>query len=283
MKIIILCTTSETYSIQRFQEEDSSVIIFNPYEHGGNEIEHFCTRFNPDEFIIFNRISGIRYDDRDLIFLEQIRERGFKVFGDLKQYRVFRCKWSQYQFYTAHNIPTIKTFNLEDLGKEGHRTNIKTEIHKLQSDSLFCKPKRSNQGKGIVEVKSLKGAVESILDGRYVLQPYIPKEREYRVLMLKNQALGVIEKRALDNEKILNAKSSKISFLEYDQSFQELVAKIPSKISELVNLPFYAIDLIVDPNQGPKVLEVNLCPGFEYFEKSSHINIAHLVMSSLKK
>lgn len=280
MDIITLCTNSNTYSVKRLKEECRELVTLNPYDTN-DQIELNKLQDSPEslknDLIIYNRISGILYDDKDLQVMKDFQAVGHRTIGDITQIQTFRCKWSQFLFYDKHNLRTIPTMNLlgttEDKISEFMRSN--------SSKDFFIKPHRSNQGRGIIIRSSLKDIKSEIKDMRYVLQPEYPKTHEYRFLILFGRIIGIMKKTA-KNTRVLKADSSKIEILKTDDLYNTELDKLVQRTKKLINLPFYALDIASSKEASPVILELNTCPGFETFEKYSNINIAKSIIEGIK-
>lgn len=276
MDIITLCTNSNTYSIKRLKEECCELVTLNPY-NTVDQTELNKLQDSRKSLIIYNRISGILYDDKDLQVMKDLQAVGHMTIGDITQIQTFRCKWSQFLFYHKHNLRTIPTMNLLDSKED----KISEFMRSHSSKDFFIKPHRSNQGLGIIIRSSLKDIKNEIKDMRYVLQPEYPKTHEFRFLILFGNIIGIMKKTA-KNTRILKADSSKIEILKMDDLDNPELVELVQRTKKHINLPFYALDIASSKEAPSVILELNTCPGFETFEKYSNINVAKAIIKGIK-
>ena len=282
MNLIILCTNFDNYSIKRLKQESRQIVLLNPLEKKSELLERIQEEHPLHKSIILNRVSGISYDDSDLILLEKLKRSGYKVLGDISHYKTFRCKWEQYTFYQKYNLETIDTYNVEDLD-----LSLSPLDHIKPIVPVIAKPKRSNQGRGIVSLKGDQSLSSQLKDPRYVIQPFLEKKAEYRVLISMNSIIGVMKKTSNGDQMILSAKNAQLKYYRNLSEISNTTIKkeLESKTNtllKLINLPFIAIDYLVTRDDKVKILEINTCPGFEYFEKISSQNVAKSLLEDLK-
>jgi len=262
MNIIIIANSHKFYTIRRLCEEIEA-------------LGHCAQIIDPDALdstdkkvlentIILNRCSGISYNDNDLDTLTKFTNS--KISNAIEDTRIFRDKWLQYLFFIKNNLPTINTANLE----AGEGPNF------TQKYGYLIKPKRSNQTRGIIKSPDLNFKIN---DKRYIIQPLLKKKNEYRVLIALGTVLGILKKSHDDPFELLNCERSTLSFipwLDASAKLKELIHKI---------LPygpdFYGLDILEQESGHHLIIELNNVPGFEYFEKVSHVNVAQKYISGL--
>ncbi|EQC46218.1 RimK family alpha-L-glutamate ligase [Bacteriovorax sp. Seq25_V] len=260
MKIIIIANSPQFYTVRRLFEE------IEAYGHTAQFItpKELSTSLAPS--IVLNRCSGISYDDSDLDTLSKIR--GALVSNDIEHTRIFRDKWLQFNYFQKYGIPTIPSF---ELGTSTNRSNIPESMH-----GYLFKPKRSNQTKGIIKTENINYQTK---DQRYIIQPLLEKKAEYRVLIAFGEVLGILKKNHSDPFELLNCEKSHLEYLEYAQAttgFKHLIEKIMPHGPH-----FYGLDILEDVHGDHLLIELNNVPGFEYFEKISHVNVAKSYLQGL--
>jgi len=135
---------------------------------------------------------------------------------------------------------------------------------------------RGNQGIGVnlvYGVHSLKSLLETfhaMKDQKFIIQPFIEHKKEWRVFVIKNQIISIIERTIGKDDFRGNSKRSKGKCIKKISS--EIEAEILRAV-ELSGLDYCGVDIISDSNNY-YFLEINAVPGFEQVEELSGINIA---------
>lgn len=238
------------------------------------------TKSKEEKTIILNRISGISYDDTDLDYLEILEKNNpnIKVYNNPKLSRLFRDKSLQNKFYQSHAIETIPTIDIE--------FNDLKEIEKFVYDyqaPFLLKPKRSNQGKGIINTNMPLREIEILTekkDTRYILQPSLKKESEWRLLYIDGTLKSALLKRHSDPHAILNcanANLTNISLNDVPQTVQNIGKIVYSKAP----LKIMALDILCTCDGSSYLIETNTVPGMAFVEKKGNINVSSLLVASI--
>lgn len=246
-KLLVVAKNPETYFIKRLTQEvgQDKLIVFNPWKDKA-----------PSDFdrVLF-RSSGIYHSDKDLDF---IRNCGRPVLNPLTSLELFRSKSSQYEFFKRASHPHIPWQNLTDFtGGEGW---------------FLVKPDLGQGGWGIQVFTSsqmLAFKQQKILSGdvAWLVQPYI-EATEYRVFFMGSDRFTL---KRLPSEGKVASNFTQEGKAEVVTMPAHLVAPI-EKVIQGSGAYYGAIDLL-DPEQGPVLLEVNVVPGIEQLEQLTHLNI----------
>jgi RimK family alpha-L-glutamate ligase len=279
--LIIAGLKPELFTIKRLVDE-------------GLKLKHSVLYLNPYEFIVplksyktqglyFHRTTGTNYDDFDLTVTKHHEDLGLKITNPLNQLKLFRSKDLQSLFLKEQNLPTIPT-----LMYRGSMTEeLSTEIKKLtpaKSEKYILKMTRGNQGIGVNFLESHKSLLSvletfhAMKDQRFIIQPFIPHTREWRIFILKGVILAAIEKTLKKEDFRGNAKRSQGKLLK--KIPRELEA-ISIKAFAASKLDYAGIDLLCTDNGEIKILEINAIPGFEQAEELSGKNIARELLIQL--
>ena len=231
--------------------------------------------------LYFHRTSGIRYDDFDLMVSRYHESTGQTITNPLSSLEIFRNKDRQILFFAENNLPSIQT--IEYRGELSD--SIWEIISKLsQNQKFIIKMIRGNQGIGVNLVnglQSLKSFLETfhaIKDQKFIIQPFIEHKREWRVFMIKNEIIGIIERTLLQDEDFRgNSK----------RSLGKMIKVLPKAIEEVLllgvaqsGLDYCGVD-IIDDGDNFSFLEFNPVPGFEQLENLSGLNIARELIVKL--
>jgi len=161
----------------------------------------------------------------------------------------------------------------------------KTRANKKISanQQYIIKMNRGNQGVGVnfisnfLSLKSLLETFEAIGDQKFIIQPYLEHNLEFRVFFIKNEIYSVIEKR-LDNTDFRgNFRNSTGRVLtNLDPHLKDLIYRAIQESK----LDYGGIDIFLYQNQY-YFLEINAIPGFKQIEEISAKNIAKEIILKL--
>ena len=277
--IIISALNPDLFTIKRLMAEaiklKHSATYLNPYQ--------FQVPLRPKTLVghYFHRTTGTNYDDFDLIVTKHHEISGFTITNPLERIKVFRSKDTQTLFFNEHNIPAITTLLYRGLVDE----KLEEELKVLAPEQKYIlKMSRGNQGIGVNILESHKSLIsiletfQAMKDQRFLIQPYLPHKKEWRVLFVRGEIIACIEKNISKEDFRGNAK----------RSSGKLLKKIPRELEKIAHhaymhsgLDYAGIDLL-ETNKGQVlVLEVNAVPGFEQAEELSGHNIARELLAYL--
>ncbi|OUR99989.1 hypothetical protein A9Q84_02860 [Halobacteriovorax marinus] len=280
MKVLVISQNSQLYSSSRLLQEAKQLDLpcrhVNIYETG-----HWSELESSDASVVFNRYSGIKYDDFDLQLCQSWKNQGALILNPVDETLTFRDKLSSHIFMNNLEVACSPTRAI--------RGDIPIELLEdiinfpksdcFYEDEYIIKPTRSNKGYGISLCRgfdSLQSQLESyyyLKDQRFIIQPRIKGIREYRLFFVGQNIVGAFEKNGIhQNEFRLNANRSECFKIE-PRDLSEGILSFFHEIRRNTNLFYGGIDLI-ETNDNLFLLEVNPCPGFETLEKVCEVNVA---------
>lgn len=232
--------------------------------------------------LYFHRTTGIRYDDFDLVVSSFHQDNlNFKITNPLSSLEHFRSKDRQAIFFNRHGLSSIPTISYrgelsESSWDQIQRLSPGKQQGKQQEQKYILKMVRGNQGIGVnlvngaTSLKSLLETFNALKDQKFIIQPFVPHQKEWRVFVIKNEIVSIIERTLNKNDFRGNSK----------RSSGKLIKKIHSKIQDevlravdLSGLDYCGVDIIAN-GEDFQFLEMNPVPGFEQVEELSGINIA---------
>ena len=225
----------------------------------------------PRETYLWNRVSGTSYDDYDQLISLSWQQLGAHLLNCPNIHLNYRDKYRQYLHLKFAGLPVVRTHYCQS-----------GNIDLIDHDGPYVvKTLRGIKGKGVIKVETREALQDfitlsnSIGDNRFIIQKYIPYERELRFLMHQGKILRSFEKSKKTSKWKHNLENSTWEeFNGLTPGMQEIV----SKIDYLEKKFFYAIDLICE-NNYLYVLEVNICPGLEGPESLGDMNILEEVFN----
>lgn len=143
---------------------------------------------------------------------------------------------------------------------------------------VIVKPKRGSLGIGVELIKNKEELKEFFAEHEikeYLIQEQMELGRDYRVIVLGGEALGVMERTAMPGKIVANfSQGGTVRGVELSDEVLEMAIKAAS----IIGLEFAGVDLIRDQNGGWSVLEVNRCPQFRGFEQATGVNVAKKIV-----
>jgi len=181
----------------------------------------------------------------------------------LTSYPSYEDKLFQAKFFRKNKICIPKTC----YGKQ---------ISKISSFPIIVKKRISSRGKGNILLKNSKELNEflNFRDIRqYIAQEYQKAETDYRILILKEKVLGIVNRKV----KFKRDKSIKVKVQKGLNKLPSQVTKDALKISKKLGADFVGIDVLL--SQGKYYfLEANLSPQFKGFVRATGINVAKKII-----
>ncbi len=280
-KLIIASESTHFYTTERLLTEGKklkwSIKWINPYESviAPNESDK-------NGGLYFIRTSGTRYDDFDLTLAMHYSALNYKITNPLNPIQLFRTKDRQAVFFNEHNLNHISSVMFR-----GPMTNeLKLLLENLSStEDYVLKMNRGNQGIGVNLIKGKKSlfsfieTFHAMKDQRFIIQPYLPHQKELRVFVIKNEIKAIVEKEISPDDFRGNSK----------RSLGKIIHKIPRELrdeiiraSMMSQLDYCGVDILLTKKGDFKFLEINPVPGFLQIEKLSGLNIAGELINLLK-
>lgn len=287
--LIVSSQSINLYTTARFMVEGKKLklnpIHFNPFNTSffisvSKNLSANC-HFSSDTLYL-HRTTGVNFDDFDIMVSHHHESLGCKISNPINAIRLMRNKDEQSFFMNSKNICSIPTFVLR-----GQPTSeiIEELSQKLKTKKFVLKMSRGNKGIGVnfingtQSLQSLLETFHAMKDQKMLIQPYIEHQREWRVFIIKNEIMAVIEKKINTADFRGNANRSKAKLIKKpNQELREL-ATYAFKQS---GLDYAGID-IIEPSNGDQnlVCEINAIAGFEQIESLSNVNIAKEIITHI--
>lgn len=280
MKILVISKSSQLYSSQRITEEAQKLGLDTKHLDI-YESSHWRENERSSSTVVFNRYSGILYDDYDLQLCQSWKNNGALILNPIDELQVFRDKLSTHIFLNNLEVNCVPTRAIRGkVTRDGLESIIDfTPSASAIDDEYIIKPTRSNKGLGMSlcrGIDSLYTQLESYYhfkDQRFIIQPRMKGIREYRIFFIGETIIGAFEKHSKRKDEFrLNAERSECFSINPEDLSDDLVSFFKT-IKRNTNLFYGGID-ILETEEQHYLLEVNPCPGFEALEKVCNINVA---------
>ncbi|MDD4973125.1 MAG: ATP-grasp domain-containing protein [Bacteriovorax sp.] len=281
--IIVASESPDLYTTKRLLTEANKLKYgnswLNPYQFLiSTNILPSAKKERPD--LYFHRTTGIRYDDFDLIVSQHHSDLGYKITNPLHSLETFRSKDRQMLFFGQNKLSSIESISYRGELNENYWESISTLS---PGQKFIIKMVRGNQGigvnlvNGLQSLKSLLETFNAIKDQKFIIQPFIEHKKEWRIFILKNEIIGIVERRPIIEDFRGNSK----------RSLGKIIKKISTEIQNealrgvsLSGMDYCGVDIIDDGNNF-YFLEFNPVPGFEQMEKLTGLNIARELITKL--
>lgn len=151
---------------------------------------------------------------------------------------------------------------------------------------LLTKPIAGSQGQGVELIKDLDAGLAIInryfgdktyLPEPFYFQDFIEFRKEYRVLVVHGEAIGIVEKLKITDKVVTNASQGG-KFVAAEA--QDVVAAVLPKISAE---GIVGVDVAVDQNNQIHIIEANRVPQWREFESATGIDVAKLIIERTSK
>ncbi|OGZ60986.1 MAG: hypothetical protein A2919_00590 [Candidatus Spechtbacteria bacterium RIFCSPLOWO2_01_FULL_43_12] len=128
-------------------------------------------------------------------------------------------------------------------------------------------------------IKEVKKFIRKFGTGKLLVQKYLPVKYDYRVLTIGNRVIGAMKRTAREGDFRSNfSMGGSVEKVEISKEMEKLALKAAA----VFNAEFSGVDIIKHKGKY-YVLEVNIFPGFEGFERATKINVAEKLASYIEK
>ncbi len=172
-------------------------------------------------------------------------------------------KLSQQVFLADHGLPGISTCSLR--------------YHLESSDIPFdypviLKDNIGSRGIGVFKVSSFEEARRLVRERgdsgeNMIAQQYYPINRDFRVIVVGDTAIGAIERRSQDNEWRTNVSLGGKTSVVTDERLRKSLLQLGLRAAKALSLEYAGVD-ILEYDKELHIIEINSLPQFEGFEKT---------------
>ncbi len=221
------------------------------------------------DVVLFRALKGFSVEGRAAAL--SFFSSGSKIVDEKLVSMLGRNKFTNYFCFIKAGLNIPKTFFL----------NPKT-IYSLpfsDSDWIVLKDLEGKRGEGVYKIRfsDLHSFLPSIKGKFFLVQEFIRFEKELRVLVVGNNALGAFEKQSTDWKKNIAQNAFSVPF-----DLTKEISDIAVKASNSAGLEIAGVDLGLF-NGKWFVLETNRSPLFRAFEETTGINAAGKIVDYLEK
>jgi RimK family alpha-L-glutamate ligase len=258
---------------------DSEFILFDDLEvRIGTKTEFIKNGKNVFESLSGNEKFIIRRSrgnfEKCIAFVEILKKRNF-VFTD--SFRSIATNLNKEIFLTtieSEIIPHPPNSFFIEAGK-----NLNN--YKLSFPAL-SKPVLGRHGEGIVihnDQNSLQEAINKSKE-TLIVQDYLQIEKEYRVFVVGNKSLGVVQKIPEKGTTIANYAAG-AEFIK--ATLPQNISKEAIELCQKQEIDIGGVDIACDKNGNYFLLEINRCPEFKAFQLATDVDVASGIINFVKE
>jgi glutathione synthase/RimK-type ligase-like ATP-grasp enzyme len=275
MKIALISSQLNTYAVESFLRVLKSYQIvpdiLNPFNLLG-------AQERPTYDLTINRIPTV-LDNLHLeeFFLSHLMWG--KEINPWQLKRAWNSKYKQYLNFLSLNIPTVPTLKIS---KNFSIQDQESLMDLSKNQTYIIKPNQGMQGRGVNKINSAIDLIswmetfQFINDWEWVVQPFLIHEKEFRVFFIHGQVHSVIEKKKDQNMKGNFYQGIKAILCPDDHELNLFLKNL-----KIPNCAMSGVD-ILKTEEGFKVIEINLTPGFEQIDQlTKGPDVATKVLESL--
>ena len=294
MKVAIFGSSQEVYATKRIQEElhkqnipfdflNHKKIIYtekNIFLEGAPlDLSQYTIAFFRTTGYTVNDLPFTFRADNELNILKSTLQKYNIPFINseiIEKYPLYN-KFTQSQIFRAYDILTPQTIHINNNDPD-EILNMCTQLH--IDFPVVLKKSSGSQGGSVFLINSFMRLKKALYEERninYILQEFIPNTEDYRVFFINGKSAGIMKRSGGSDWR--NNYSLGGSIEKHENSDME---RFVEDICNRIGFDNAGVDIIMQDGKFC-VLEINLTPGFEGFEKANDINIAKLFVDMLKE
>jgi ribosomal protein S6--L-glutamate ligase len=216
--------------------------------------------------------QGAQIGDTCLALIRHFQLTRVPLINDLAAVTTARNKFLTQQALTAAGLPCPDTVFLND------PAGFQEAVSALGGYPIVTKPVNARQGEGVLRIGDAEDARRRVLDRLdrergILIQRYLPphKRRDFRALVIGGEVIGAATLTPPPGEFRANFHlGSSITAVSLPADLSRLAAAA----AQAVGCDVAGVDLMVDADSRPVIVEVNYSPGFNGMEAATGLDIA---------
>jgi ribosomal protein S6--L-glutamate ligase len=283
LKIALLSRRPDIYANKRIAqaaiEKNCALSIIDPLSCTlliqNSRVELMHPEFNMSEFDFVLPRFGPIWQRQGNVVLKRLEEQGILSLNNSHAIAQARDKWQCFHLFQKKSIPFPKSAFVESIEQ------IESVLQNEFCFPVLLKQINSAQGRGVAIFHNkndlLTRASELYAkDEAFMIQEFIAEAAgvDYRLFVLNGQVIASMQRTAIAGDFRANIHLGADAKF-YVANAHEVSLAIQATFT--LGLDVAGVDIIYGKD-GPLVLEVNACPGFEALERVSGINIAEKML-----
>jgi len=183
--------------------------------------------------------------------------------------------------HLAYGLPINKTV----FGVSNDKVQLESAVEELGGFPVVIKVAGGSHGVGVIKadsyssLHSITDYLKQTTDEQFILRQYVEHNAHARIIILNEKVLDSIEYTSEQNDFRTNSsKEPKVVM----KDFGTKVNDVAIKAVQVLGLEFGGVDIIIDSEGQPHILEVNFPCFFPRAQQISGVDIAQEIVSYLK-
>ena len=284
MNIALLSRQPDLYANQRFvqaaHKNGHALSIIDPLncilllQDSKIEISHPDHIFTDFDFVL-PRFGPIWQRQGNTV-LKELEVLGLVSLNSSDSIAIARDKLQCFKLFQENHIPFPKSASVESIQQ------IELILKKEFDFPILLKLNNSAQGRGVEifhQKNELLARVQQLFARAeaFMIQEFIAEAKgvDYRLFVLNGEVIASMKRTATEGEFRSNIHMGGIAEFYFATQQEQCLAL---KAVSLLGLDVAGVDIVYN-KEGPMVLEVNACPGFEALERVSGLNLAEKMLN----
>ena len=264
---------------QAAKKQGHKIILINPYDMIAaikkGEFEYSIDKISNDLDVVIPR-QGSPMGDYGLVLLRQFNKLGIPLVNNLKSITTARNQYITLQALTHSGVLVPDTCFITKIEL------FLQAVNKVGGFPVVVKQVDGMGGDGVIKVNDEKETILSVehylKEKRGILvQQFIPPENriDVRVVVIGGKIAGAMRLTPKNNEFKTNIhQQARAQQYDLSKDMQNLAIKS----AKACNLEIAGVDIIIEKNYPPLVIEVNYSPGFRGLESATGLDIAEQII-----
>ena len=262
------------------KENGHKIILINPYDIVAgikdNAFEYYIDSIADNLDVIMPR-QGSPMGDYGLVLLRQFNKLGIPLVNDLDSITITRNQYITLQVLMSANIAVPNTYFITK------KEFFMEAVNHLEGFPVIVKQVDGMGGTGVIKVNDAKNVLEFLehnLKNRkgVLVQQFLPPEKrmDIRVFVLGDKVVGAmkLEPQKENFRANIHQKGDAQKF-ELSKDLEEIALKA----AKACGLVIAGIDLIIENDCHPVVIEANYSPGFRGLEAATGVDVASKIIN----
>ena len=287
IKLTILTENGQRYSANRLGHEANQLGLATKLHNPLDALTPFTIR-DQAPGMVAHRITGIYFDQNDLAYSIMRQQQGDFIFNSPQTLTMWRDKGMQLAQLANDEMKIVPTFALRGAVAPERLDQLESNCANFLDSppdqlSYVVKSVRGCRGIGVNllhgrnSLYSFLQTIWAIKDQRFLIQSYLPAQKEYRLFFVRNRLVAALVKQCNGKDFRNNmGRSGATANAPKSTLPAEMVTKSLAAFAR-TNALYGACDLLQYGDQY-YLLEINLVPGFEQMETLSSCNIAKEIL-----
>ncbi len=264
---------------QAAEKQGHHIILINPYnmlsEITGNRLDFSIKDIGKKSDVIMPR-QGSPMGDYGLVLLRQLMQTGIPLINGLTGITIARNQYITLQVLALANLPVPDTIFITS------RETFPKAVERLGGYPVVVKRVDGMGGDGVIKADKEQDGINFLKKhlkkrrGVIIQQFFTPENRvDVRLLVIGDKVAGAMRLKPRNDE--FRANINQNARAEATRPSEEQI-KMAIASARACSLEIAGIDLIVENDCHPRVIEVNYSPGFKGLETATGLDIAKQII-----